>query len=54
MISTRIKADRLLRKLYQIRRGDFLMITVDDILAKASEWEIGFYYYYICRGEDHE
>lgn len=54
MMSTRDKASRLLVKLYLMRRVDFLRITVEDILAKATDKEIDFYYYYICGGEDHE
>lgn len=53
-MSTREKAERLLLKLYLLRRCDFARITVEDIMAKASEGKIDYYYYWICGGEQHE
>jgi hypothetical protein len=43
-MSTTIKAARLLAKLYTMWRGDFTLLTLDDMLAKASPEEIDFYY----------
>lgn len=50
MISTRVKAGRLLLRLYLMRKCDFKLIEVDHILAKATNYEIDFYYYWICEG----
>lgn len=47
-MSRRDKAGELLAKLYLMRRMDFFHITVDDILAKATDEEIDYYYYMIC------
>ena len=47
-MSTREKAGKLLLKLYLMRRRDFALISIDDILAKASENQIDYYYYMIC------
>lgn len=47
-MSTKEKAGELLVKLYLMRRMDFFHITVDDILAKATDKEIDYYYYMIC------
>ena len=46
--STMLKAGRLLFRLYLMRRMDFFHMTVDDILAKATDKEIDYYYYMIC------
>jgi len=46
--STMLKAGRLLLRLYLMRRMDFFHMTVDDILAKATDEEIDYYYYMIC------
>ncbi len=48
MIDIRIKAARLLAKLYIMRKFDFMYMTVDDILSKATPAEIDYYYYMIC------
>ena len=47
-MSTKEKAGELLVKLYLMRRMNFFHITVDDILAKATDKEIDYYYYMIC------
>ena len=52
MISTRVKAGRLLLRLYLMRKCDFKNIEVEQILAKATTFEINFYYYWICKGGD--
>ena len=44
----RVKAGRLLLRFYLMRRMDFFRMTVDDILAKATDEEINYYYYMIC------
>lgn len=44
----RVKAARLLRKLYMIRKVDFALLTVDDLLEKATAAEIEYYYSMIC------
>ena len=43
-MSTYEKAASLLAKLYYMRRRDFMPITVEDMLTKASPEEISFYY----------
>lgn len=48
MNDIRIKASRLLAKLYSMRKMDFMEVTVDDILSKALPDEIDYYYYMIC------
>lgn len=45
----RIMAARLLRKLYTIRKVDFALMTVDDLLEKATAAEIEYYYSMICK-----
>ena len=52
MISTRVKAGRLLLRLYLMRKCDFIHIEVDYILDKATDYEIDFYYHWICEGGD--
>ena len=47
-MSIKEKAAKLLARLYIMRKGDFAGITVDDILSKATEEEIDYYYYMIC------
>ena len=47
-MKTEDKAAELLLRLYIMRRVDFCRITVDDILAKATDAEIDYYYYMIC------
>ena len=47
-MSTREKAGKLLLKLYLMRRRDFALISIDDILARATDEEISYYYYMIC------
>ena len=47
-MSTEDKAAALLLRLYTMRRVDFFRFTVDDILAKATENQIDYYYYMIC------
>ena len=47
-MNTEDKAKKLLLRLYNMRRVDFFRITVDDILAKASDAQIDYYYYMIC------
>lgn len=47
-MSTREKAEILLYKLYIMRNRDFTELTVEDILSRASEAEINFFYHYIC------
>lgn len=51
-MSTREKAGKLLLKLYLMRKIDFAMVSVDDILAKATDEEIDYYYYFICVRRD--
>ena len=53
-MSTREKAGKLLLKLYLMRKTDFAMVSVDDILAKATDEEIDYYYYFICVRRDDE
>lgn len=48
-MSIQIKAARLLTKLYQMRKLDYIDMTVEDIINKATEQEIDFYYSIICR-----
>ena len=48
MLTLRDKAANLLWKLYLMRKVDFISMEVDDILAKATEGEINYYYYMIC------
>lgn len=52
MISTRVKAGRLLLRLYLMRRCDFRHIEVEHILDKSTDYEIDFYYHWICEGRD--
>ena len=49
-MSTREKAAKLLLKLYVIRKRDFALFTVDDILAKATDKEIDYYHHWLCEG----
>lgn len=48
-MSIQIKAARLLTKLYQMRKLDYIDMTVEDIINKATPQEIDFYYSIICR-----
>lgn len=40
------KAARILAKMYMIRRVDFTMISVRDIIMKATPEQINYYYYW--------
>ena len=44
------QAELLLRKLYLIWRKSFTFATVDDILFKATDEEISYYYHWLCEG----
>ena len=44
------KAELLLRKLYLIWRKAFTFATVDDLLLKASDAQIDYYYHWLCEG----
>lgn len=48
MVDLYVKAARLLARLYSMRKVDFNLFTVEDILAKATPEEISYYYYMIC------
>lgn len=48
MMYLRDKAAVLLGKLYQMRRCEFCLMTVDDILDRATAAEIEFYFTKIC------
>ena len=43
-------AAELLNKLYLMRLRDLAYVTVQDILDKATDEEIMFYYEKICKG----
>lgn len=47
-MSTRDKAGVLLCKLYSMWKRQFTFLTVEDILDKATEKQIDYYYYFIC------
>ena len=46
----RAMAAELLNKLYLMRLREYVYLTVQDILDKATDEEIMFYYGKICKG----
>ena len=48
MLTLKDKAAILLCRLYQMRKVDFNLLTVEDILKRATTEQIEFYYYWIC------